>query len=254
MESSELIRQHLCLVGPIANQMATGFPRHVDRQDLARAGTLGLVEAAGRFDPDRGVPFGRFAAARIRGAILDTVRSVDWAPRSLRRSARRLQRAEQHLTAEYGRAPTPMELAAELTTSPGAIAELRAGIARATVLALDGHGASTDDDPVDTALVDRTAPEPGEAFERTELVDLLRQAVRRLPERQRAVVVGYFIDGRTSQELAAEMGVTESRVSQLRTQAIATLRGDIEARYADTVSGEAVVVPITATPPRTPQL
>jgi RNA polymerase sigma factor FliA len=263
METSELIHEHLRLVGPIATQMAAGFPRHVDRQDLAGAGALGLVEAAGRYDPDRGVPFRRFAAARIRGAILDTVRAFDWAPRSLRRSARQLHRAEQSLAIEHGRMPSSDELAAELGVSPSAIAVLRSNIARAAVLALEHgleHGSDGVDDghAIDDRLVDRTAPEPGDALEDRELVGHLRAAVRQLPDRQRVVIVGYFMDGRTSQELAGRLGVTESRVSQLRSQALAMLRGAIESRYADerpadTVAGEAVVIPLTEVGPRTPR-
>src|SRR3954468_2894964 len=101
--TAKLIEEHLPLVKHVVFQVAAHFPRHVDRDELARAGALGLVEAAQRYDPRRGVPFNRFAAQRIRGAILDAVRSADWAPRSVRTLARQLDQAEQRLATELGR-------------------------------------------------------------------------------------------------------------------------------------------------------
>src|SRR3954470_4172624 len=105
------IEEHLPLVRHIVFQVAVHFPRHVDREELARAGALGLVEAARRYDESRGVPFERFAAQRIRGAILDAVRAADWAPRSLRTMARKLESVEQRLATELGRVPSPVEMA-----------------------------------------------------------------------------------------------------------------------------------------------
>src|SRR3954451_532546 len=110
------IEEHLPLVRHIVFQVAVHFPRHVDREELARAGALGLVEAAPRFDESRGVPFERFAAQRIRGAILDAVRSADWAPRSLRTKARNLETTSNQLLADLGRAPTRDEVASALST------------------------------------------------------------------------------------------------------------------------------------------
>src|SRR6185436_19725775 len=112
--STRLIEEHLPLVGHVVFQVAAHFPRHVDRDELARAGALGLVEAAQRFDPRRGVPFNRFAAQRIRGAILDAVRSADWAPRSVRSLARKLEGVEQRLATELGRVPSAREMAEAL--------------------------------------------------------------------------------------------------------------------------------------------
>ena len=113
-DSARLIEEHLPLVRHIVFQVAVHFPRHVDRDELARAGALGLVEAARRYDEARGVPFDRFAAQRIRGAILDAVRAADWAPRSVRTLARKLEAAEQRLATELGRVPSLKEMADEL--------------------------------------------------------------------------------------------------------------------------------------------
>src|SRR3954467_1334217 len=115
-ELSRLIEQHLPLVKHIVFQVAVHFPGHVVRDELARAGALGLVEAARRYDESRGVPFERFAAQRIRGAILDAVRAADWAPRSLRTMARSLEHTSAKLLADLGRAPTTDEVASAMST------------------------------------------------------------------------------------------------------------------------------------------
>jgi RNA polymerase sigma factor for flagellar operon FliA len=231
---SRLIEEHLPLVKHIVFQVAVHFPRHVDRDELARAGALGLVEAARRYDDDRGVPFDRFAAQRIRGAILDAVRAADWAPRSVRTLARKLESVEQRLATELGRVPSSAEMAQALDMTRDELSRLQDRMFRSVVLALE-HEVSDDTDE-DLTLVDvlrdRTALEPLEELETRELHAYLRDAVELLPERQRLVIVGYFLEGRTSQDLARFLGVTESRVSQLRSEALAMLKEGIEAQYA----------------------
>jgi RNA polymerase sigma factor for flagellar operon FliA len=232
-ELSRRIEQHLPLVKHIVFQVAVHFPRHVDRDELARAGALGLVEAARRYDDSRGVPFERFAAQRIRGAILDAVRAADWAPRSVRTLARKLEGVEQRLATELGRVPSPAEMATALGMSRHELARLQDRMFRSVVLALEHEVA--DDGDEDLTLVDvlsdRTTMEPLEELETRELHAYLRDAVNLLPERHRLVIVGYFLEGRTSQDLARFLGVTESRVSQLRSEALLMLREGIEAQY-----------------------
>jgi RNA polymerase sigma factor for flagellar operon FliA len=233
-DTTKLIEEHLPLVKHIVFQVAVHFPRHVDRDELARAGALGLVEAARRYDEARGVPFDRFAAQRIRGAILDTVRAADWAPRSVRTLARKLEGVEQRLATELGRVPVASEMADALGMTPHELSRLQDRMFRSVVLALE-HEVSDDSDEDLTlvdVLTDRGAVEPLEELETRELHAYLRDAVDLLPERQRLVVVGYFLEGRTSQELARFLGVTESRVSQLRSEALAMLKEGIEAQYA----------------------
>jgi RNA polymerase sigma factor for flagellar operon FliA len=241
--TAKLIEEHLPLVKHIVFQVAVHFPRHVDRDELARAGALGLVEAARRYDESRGVPFDRFAAQRIRGAILDTVRAADWAPRSVRTLARKLEGVEQRLATELGRVPVAGEMAEALGMTPQELNRLQDRMFRSVVLALE-HEVSDDTDE-DLTLVDvlsdRGAVEPLEELETRELHAYLRDAVELLPERQRLVVVGYFLEGRTSQELARFLGVTESRVSQLRSEALAMLKEGIEAQYAGKPAGAEAV-------------
>ena len=232
-ELSKLIEQHLPLVKHIVFQVAVHFPRHVDRDELARAGALGLVEAARRYDESRGVPFDRFAAQRIRGAILDAVRAADWAPRSVRTLARKLETVEQRLATELGRVPSAVEMADALGMSRQELSRLQDRMFRSVVLALE-HEVNEDTEE-DLTLVDvlsdRGSVEPLEELESRELHAYLRDAVQLLPERQRLVIVGYFLEGRTSQELARFLGVTESRVSQLRSEALQMLKEGIEAQY-----------------------
>lgn len=231
-----LIEDHLPLVKHVVLQVAGHFPRHVDRQELARAGALGLVEAAQRFDPSRGVPFDRFAARRIRGAILDAVRAVDWAPRSVRALGRALEVAEQDLANANGSAPSNEQVAEAMGISSGDLAAVRDRVFRSVVLALEHAVTGAGDDgehlSLGDVLADRTAAEPSEDLESRELLGYLRDAVQLLPERHRIVIVGYFLEGQTSAQLAELLDVTESRISQVRSEALAMLRDGIEAQYA----------------------
>ena len=233
-DMNAMIEANLPLVKHIVLQVAVHFPRHVEREELARAGALGLVEAARRYDESRGVPFDRFAAQRIRGAILDAVRAADWAPRSVRTLARRLEATEQQLASRLGRIPTTQEMAEALNMDTSELSRLRDRMFRSVVLALEHEVSDDVDDDLTLVdvLVDHAAIEPSEELETRELHAYLRDAIALLPERQRMVVLGYFLEGRTSQELARFLGVTESRISQIRSEAIQMLKDGIEAQYA----------------------
>jgi RNA polymerase sigma factor for flagellar operon FliA len=232
-ELAELIEKNLPLVKHIVFQVAVHFPRHVDREELARAGALGLVEAARRYDEDRGVPFERFAAQRIRGAILDAVRAADWAPRSVRNLARKLEGAEQKLATELGRVPSMDEMSEALGMTRSELNRLQDRMFRSVVLALE-HETADDvekDLTLVDVLVDEQCVEPSTELETRELHGYLRDAISLLPERHRLVIVGYFLEGRTSQELAEFLDVTESRISQLRSESLLMLKEGIEAQY-----------------------
>ncbi|MEM9467918.1 MAG: FliA/WhiG family RNA polymerase sigma factor [Actinomycetota bacterium] len=232
-ELAEMIEDNLPLVKHIVFQVAVHFPRHVDRDELARAGALGLVEAARRYDEARGVPFERFAAQRIRGAILDAVRAADWAPRSVRNLARKLENAEQRLATELGRVPNKEEMADALGMSQSELNRLQDRMFRSVVLALEHETADEveKDLTLVDVLVDEQSVEPSAELETRELHGYLRDAIALLPERHRLVVVGYFLEGRTSQDLADFLGVTESRISQLRSESLLMLQEGIEAQY-----------------------
>ncbi len=239
-ERDALIEANLPLVQHVLYQIVSHFPRHADRDELAQAATLGLVEAAHRFDPARGVPFDRWAAVRIRGAILDSVRSLDFAPRSLRAASRQLEEAKAALIVELARTPTEAETAARLGMSVSEISNLSGRVHRALVLSLDAPaGGDEDGDPLAISdLVRDDDPSAEDRLETRELLAYLGDALRLLPERLRVLVTGYFIDGRSSAELAEELGVTESRVSQLRSEALTLLRAGIESQYGRQVTAD----------------
>ena len=238
---SALIEEHLPLVKHIVFQVAVHFPRHVEREELARAGALGLVEAARRYDDSRGVPFDRFAAQRIRGAILDAVRAADWAPRSVRMLARKLEAVEQRLATQLGRVPSLDEMAEALDMTRQEIARLQDRMFRSVVLALEHEVGDMADEELTLVdvLIDERQIEPLEELETRELHSYLRDAISLLPERHRFVVVGYLLEKKTSQDLARFLGVTESRVSQLRSEALMMLKEGIEAQYSSLDNGDA---------------
>ena len=163
-EMNAMIEANLPLVKHIVLQVAVHFPRHVEREELARAGALGLVEAARRYDASRGVPFDRFAAQRIRGAILDAVRAADWAPRSVRTLARKLEATEQRLASKLGRVPSIEEMADALSMDTNELNRLRDRMFRSVVLALEHEVSDDVDDDLTLVdvLVDHTAIEPSE--------------------------------------------------------------------------------------------
>jgi RNA polymerase sigma factor FliA len=231
-EQQELVDSHLPLVEHLVLRASAGFPRHVDRGELIAAGTLGLVEAALRFDDDRGVPFGRYAARRIRGAVLDAVRSADWAPRSTRQMARQVDAATQSFASRTGRTPTDDEVSTELGIEAGELQALRGRVHRGVVQSLEPRGNDEDgSSPIDR-LFDRSDSGPDEVIEQEELKGYLRSALEHLPERHRIVIVGHYFEQRSFEELADFLGVTPSRVSQLRADAVEMIKDGIEAQYA----------------------
>ena len=235
-EVTELIERNLPLVQHVLFQVAAHYPRHADREELAQAATLGLVEAAHRFDPARGVPFERWVSMRVRGAIVDAARALDFAPRSLRAAARSVEDATSTLLTRLGRTPTPEEIAVEMRVPVRELHELQGRVHRALVLSLDAPCGEEDGDPLTLAdgLVETVYVDPSTQLEERERAAYLRDALSLLPDRLQAVVSGYFLEGRSSAELAEDLGVTESRVSQMRSEGLALMRAGITAQYSDT--------------------
>lgn len=231
--SIEHLEDALAMVNRVVAQVCASFPHHVDRGELCRAGALGLVEAARRWDPDRGVPFEGYAVLRVRGAILDAARAGDWAPRRLRAMSRRIDAGEQSLLTELGRRPSETELAQRVGVTEEELRRCRTLLVRLAPLALDRPGRDHEQEgSLADLLIDLRENEPDELLEHRELLGYLHDAVDLLSDRHRIVILGTFFDGRSSQQLAHELGVTESRVSQLRTEAIAQLRWGISSQYA----------------------
>jgi len=233
-EQERLIRENMALVGHMVREMLFKVPPHVHRDDLASAGYTALVTAAQAFDPGRGIPFGRFAAARVRGALLDELRSMDWATRSVRARARRADVARQELTAKLGRTPNPAELAELLGVAVGELSNVDDDVQRAAVLSLQGFAAGTAED-----LITEGGLNPEEMLLHRERIGYLHDAVAVLPERLRFVVESSFLRERPLAEVAAELGVTESRVSQLRTEALALLKDGLATHMEQQETGNA---------------
>ena len=229
-----LVEEHLPLVRSVLAGVAAHYPRHADREELAAAAALGLVEAAARYDASLSVPFDRWAAVRVRGAILDAVRALDFAPRSLRSAARQVESAQTQLEGELGRPARTEEVAQALGVPVVELSTLQGRVHRSLVLSLDAPGGTDPDGdvlPLGASVIDQAQLEPVELLEQREQFRYLEDALACLPANLREVVEGYFLQGRTSADLAAVLGVTESRISQMRTQALKLMRAGLEAQY-----------------------
>jgi len=219
IEQEELIRTHMPLVGHLVRDMLSRIPNHIHRDDLTSAGLHALVTAARGWDPDRGIPFHRFATTRIRGAILDELRSLDWATRSVRTKARATDTTRQNLTTTLGRTPTNEELAQALGTTTNDLQQTDTDVQRATVLSLQGFTTSSAED-----LVTEKTPGPEDMLLRREQIGYLHHAIESLPDRLQTVITEYFLHERPMADIAADLGVTESRISQLRAEALVLLK------------------------------
>lgn len=218
-ERDELVTSHIPVVTHIVRETMGRVPSHVNRDDLTSAGLTALVQASRSFEADRGVPFARYASTRVRGAILDELRGIDWASRLVRRRARDVDATRARLASILGRTPTPQEVADTLGLSPAEVAANDDDISRAQVLSLQG----LEDASVGAALPS-PGPTPEQLVEHRERLRYLVEAVAELPERLRIVVNDYFLHERPMAEIAQELGVTESRVSQIRAEALVLLR------------------------------
>ena len=214
-----LVTGHMALVGHIVRESMSRLPGHVNRDDLTSAGLTALVQAGRSYDESRGVPFTRYAATRIRGAILDELRGIDWASRSVRRRARELDDTRSKLAVDLGRVPSDAEVAAAAGLTVEEVGANSDDVSRASVMSLQGFGDTSIDDVLPTR-----APSPEDKIEQNERIGYLIDAVALLPERLRVVVEGYFFTERPMAEIADELGVTESRVSQMRAEALVLLK------------------------------
>lgn len=222
-ERDRLIESFLPQIKFIAQRLASKLPPTVERDDLISAGVLGLIDAVNKFDPSRGVLFKTYAETRVRGAMLDSLRDLDWAPRSARRRAREVEEAYARIERERGRPATEEEVADALDLSLSDFQTLLGELNALQLTALDddgGDGGSS----LAHSLAGDPAHTPSALFESGEGRRALADAIDRLPERERQVVALYFVEELTLKEVGSVLGVTESRASQLRTQALLRLR------------------------------
>jgi RNA polymerase sigma factor for flagellar operon FliA len=222
-----LILTYAPLVKYVAGRLGSGLPAHVDEGDLVSYGLLGLIGAIERYDPDRDIKFETYAIARIRGAIIDELRALDWVPRSVRSRARQIERAIGELEAKLGRAPSDEEIAAKVGVTVEELDDALTDISRSSIGALDElWSVSADGDQVSLldTLEDPNVARPAEVLDETEMREALADAIARLPEREKLVVTLYYYEELTLREIGEVLGVTESRVSQLHTKAILRLK------------------------------
>ncbi|MBV8064294.1 MAG: RNA polymerase sigma factor WhiG [Actinobacteria bacterium] len=223
-----LIVTYAPLVKYVAGRLGSGLPAHVDDEDLVSYGLLGLIGAIERFDPDREIKFETYAIARIRGAIIDELRALDWVPHSVRSRARDIERAIAELEGKLGRAPTDEEIAGKLGITDEELNESLSEISRSSIAALDElwtvSGSGGDQVALIDTIEDTEAPDPQGSLSQTELREAIADAIARLPEREKLVVTLYYYEELTLREIGEVLGVTESRVSQLHTKAILRLK------------------------------
>jgi len=228
-----LIVQYSPLVKYVAGRVAAGLPQSVDQADLVSYGMFGLIDAIDKFEPERGFKFETYAINRIKGAMLDELRSIDWVPRSVRAKVRQIEQAYAKIEAAHHRPPTDAELAEELEWTEEQLGTALLQISQVGLAALDetvgGRGGEGGDTmTLGDTIPDRTAGSPMGAFEAAESRQLLGEAINTLPEREKLVLTLYYYENMTLQEIGRVLGVTESRVCQIHTKALFHLRGRID--------------------------
>ena len=222
-----LILHYSPLVKFVAGRVAAGLPQNIEQSDLVSYGIFGLIDAIDKFDPARGYKFETYAISRIKGAIIDELRSIDWVPRSVRAKARSIERAYSKLENELRRSPEDKEVASELGITEQELATVLGQISFVGVVALDellsagserGSGATVGD------TIAGGGHDPVAMFESEEMRQVLADAINRMPDRERLVLTLYYYEGLTLAEIGGVLGVTESRVCQIHTKAIFQLR------------------------------
>jgi len=231
-----LILTYAPLVKFVASRLGASLPSHVDEQDLASYGLLGLIGAIERFDPEREIKFETYAIARIKGAIIDELRSLDWVPRSVRTRAREIERAIAELERSLHRAPTDDEIAKKVGITTGELEDSLSEISRSSMAALDElwtpQGGGDQIALIDT-IEDEHGPDPEFNLEQTEMREALGESIARLPEREKLVITLYYYEELTLREIGEVLGVTESRVSQLHTKAVLRLKARLSGQVRE---------------------
>jgi len=222
----QLVEQHLPLVKTVVGRVAMSLPPHVDSEDLYSAGMIGLLNAIRRYDAASGVAFETYARLRIRGAVLDELRRLDWVPRSLHKKARKVQEVMMRLEQDQGGVPSEEAMAAALGLTCSAYRELLTEIRPATFVCLDSVRAGDGDDGVCQAesISNESDRPPDQQAAVHELAELVAERITQLPEMQKKVLALYYFEDLRLREIAAVFGVTESRICQIHSQAILALK------------------------------
>lgn len=226
-----LILHYSPLVKYVAGRVGVGLPANIEQADLISYGIFGLIDAIEKYEPARGIKFETYAIARIRGAIIDELRAIDWVPRSVRFKAREVEKAYTSLENKLKRPPSDAEIAGEMDVSVDELNRIYSQLANVSLVALDElmtvEGEKGDKLSLVETLEDTRTMGPVESVEDVEMKSILAESVNRLPEREKIVVTLYYFEGLTLAEIGQVLGVTESRVCQMHTKAVLALRGRI---------------------------
>jgi RNA polymerase sigma factor for flagellar operon FliA len=226
-ERDALINETLPLIKHIAHRVATRLPSNIELQDLINAGVIGLLDAIDKFEPERNVKFKTYAEVRIRGAILDSLRNLDWAPRSLRKKSRDLERTYADLSQRLGRPATDEEMSEAMGEELEDFHALVDQLHGLTIGSFENLSDGEDSDSYLNYYPDDGSNDPYVKFEVNELTKILIDAIENLPEKERLVLSLYYYEEFTMKEIGSLLGVNESRVSQLHTKAMLRLRGKL---------------------------
>jgi RNA polymerase sigma factor for flagellar operon FliA len=231
----ELILNYSPLVKYVAGRLASSLPQTVDTADLISYGIFGLIDAIEKFDLTRAIKFETYAIARIKGAIIDELRAMDWVPRSVRSRAREIEQTYVALENELRRVPDDQEVADRMGITVKEFGAILAKLSYTSVVSFEELWVGGERDDAQSAIGsirDESAADPVAMFESVEIKDILADAIERLPEREKTVVALYYYEGLTLKEIGQVLGVTESRVSQLHTKAVLRLRARLHAAQA----------------------
>ena len=228
LEQESILLEHLPVVRYLARRIHERLPQHVDMEDLVSAGVVGLMDAFAKFDPDKKVQFRSYAQFRIRGAIIDSLRTLDWSPRELRRKGRAVEEAIRVLTARLGRPPGEGEVAAEMDLGLEEYQQLLGDLKGLEIGTL--HLERNEDSGEEELAYIPGRPDEDPLFRclRGELEERLAEAINRLPDRERLVMTLYYYEEMTMREIGLALGVVESRVSQVHASAVVHLRAALK--------------------------
>ena len=233
-----LILNYSPLVKYVAGRVAVGLPANIEQADLVSYGIFGLIDAIDKYEPDRGIKFETYAISRVRGAIIDELRAIDWVPRSVRFKAREVEKAYTALENKLKRPPSDAEIAEEMDVSLDELNQIYTQLSTVSLVALDElmtvEGDRGDKLSLVETLEDTKTAGPVDTVETEEMKQILATAINRLPEREKIVITLYYYEGLTLAEIGKVLGVTESRICQMHTKAVLALRGRIvEATQGD---------------------
>ena len=224
------VKQYAPLVKYVAGKVAVGMPHNVDFDDLVGFGVFGLIDAINKYDPDKHVKFKTYAVTRIRGAIFDELRSIDWVPRSVRQKSREVEDTVHRLEASLGRSATDKEIAAELGMSESDFQKTMMKISGTSILSLNDVWYTSEENDSISIVDSIESPQslnPDTIVEKEEIKRVIVQAIDELPEKEKKVLVLYYYEDLTLKEIGKVLEVTESRISQLHTKAIIRLRSKL---------------------------